>query len=140
MIKEEFQHSAITALIIGAAMKVHRTLGPGFREVIYSRALCIELRKLGLKCEAEVPKEVYYNNEMIGKKRLDLLVDDKILVELKARSGLEEKDYMQTVNYLNVFRLDIGLLLNFGAKSLFFKRFANSRNNEQNLSNQRNHK
>lgn len=112
-----------TRLIIGAAMKVHRWFGPGFSEIVYQRALKIELEVLQLRCEAAVVKEIYYANQLIGKKRLDLLVDNEILLELKAIRAIDDSCMNQVLNYLKVFDLEVGLLFNFGKESLEFKRY-----------------
>ena len=106
-------------------MKVHRTIGCGFPEIIYARCLLIELRKAGLKCVTEVEKEIFYEGERVGARRLDLLVEDKVIIELKAVLEVEPVFYNQIVNYLKVFNIEIGLLLNFGNRSLQFRRFAN---------------
>ena len=129
---ERFQHAGITEKIIGAAMRVHRSFGLGFPEVIYRRALTVELEELGLSYEVEVEREIRYKNQLLGKRRLDLIVENVILVELKAINELDKKCFNQIINYLNVFKLDIGLLVNFGTESLQFKRLFNSKNNLRN--------
>ncbi|HEX2532250.1 MAG TPA: GxxExxY protein [Chitinophagaceae bacterium] len=88
MIKESYQHSALTATIIGAAMKVHRHLGLGFPEILYHKALIRELSVIGLMVSSEVEKAVYYEGVLLGKRRLDLVVEDKVLIEIKAGSEL----------------------------------------------------
>ena len=127
MIKEEYKYSAITETIIGCAMKVHNTLGNGFQEGIYQRALAIELGKAGLEFARELDKQIYYEGVEIGTRRVDFLVLGKILVELKAVTQLEDVHLAQALNYLEAFNLEIGLLLNFGAKKLEFKRLTNER-------------
>jgi len=127
MVKEEYRHSAITERIIGCAMKVHNTLGNGFQEVIYQRALAIELGKAGLEFARELDKQIYYEGEGIGTRRVDFLVLGKILVELKAVTQIEDVHLAQALNYLEAFDLEIGLLLNFGAKKLEFKRLTNEK-------------
>lgn len=118
----------ITGLIIGIAMEVHRNLGGGnFTENIFHRAMLKELRALGVWVESEKQMNVYYKGELIGYKRLDILVNDVILVELKVVSSLEPLHYNQVINYLHAFNLEVGLLLNFGTKSLQYKRFVNNR-------------
>ena len=112
-----------TEKIIGCAMKVHRYFGLGFPEIIYQRALIIELEKIGLKCRVEVDKDIYYEDQFIGKRRLDLIVEDKVLVELKAIGELDNSCYNKIINYLRVFKIEVGLLLNFGTPSLQFNRF-----------------
>jgi GxxExxY protein len=93
--------------------------------VIYKRALLIELKKIPLKCAAEIEKAIFYESELIGKRRLDVLVQENVLVELKALAEFDNGCYAKIINYLRVFDIDVGLLLNFGARSLQFKRFIN---------------
>ena len=126
--QEEYKYSDITKKIIGCAMRVHNYLGPGFSEVIYEKCLIIELQKCSLKCERQIVRNIYYDGIYVGNKRLDVVVEDVVLVELKALSFLDNSCFSKTINYLNVFKIDVGLLLNFGAGSLQFKRFANSKN------------
>ncbi len=122
---ETYKHSELTGIIIGCAMKVHRVIGPGFPEIIYLRCLIIELKKRGLTCEAEVPKDIFYEGENVGSRRLDLLVNGLVIVELKAIFEHENLYFNQVTNYLKVFKIEVGLLINFGSKSLQYKRFAN---------------
>jgi GxxExxY protein len=123
MVKQEYKYSATTERIIGCAMKVHSFFGPGFPEVIYQRSLLLELEKAGVKCRAEIEKDVYYEDAFVGKRRLDIVVEDNILLELKAIAELDNSCYNQILNYLRVFNLEVGLLINFGTASLQFKRF-----------------
>lgn len=118
----------ITEKVIGCAMKVHSYFGIGFPEMIYKRAVMIELKKAGLSFKSEVERDINYDQQLIAKRRLDLIVEDKILVELKAISETTNKDFAQVINYLNVFQIEVGLLLNFGQPSLQYKRFVSSRN------------
>jgi GxxExxY protein len=127
MIKDEYKYSAITERVIGCAMKVHNTLGNGFQEVIYQRALAIELSKAGLDFAREVEMPIHYDEQQIGTRRADFLVDGKILVELKAITGLEDVHIAQGLNYLEAYKLEICLLINFGSKKLEFKRLTNER-------------
>ncbi len=127
MIRKEYKYSAITEKIIGCAMKVHNTLGNGFQEVIYQRALAIELEKAGIEFAREVEMPIHYDGREIGTRRVDFLVDGKIMVELKAITGLEDVHIAQGLNYLEAYNLEIGLLINFGAKKLQFKRLTNER-------------
>ncbi len=122
MIMERYRYSDITSKIIGCAMKVHRVLGSGFQEVIYQRALAIEMQKQGLSFEREYEMTIFYDDLEIGTRRVDFLVEGKVLVELKAISKLEDVHLAQVLNYIEAFRLEVGLLINFGAKSLEFKR------------------
>jgi len=119
------KYEELTHKIIGCAMKVHSTLGNGFQEVIYQRALAIEMRKQGLNFQREMEMKIYYEGEDIGTRRVDFFVGDKIMVEIKARIALEEVHLAQAMNYCQAYNLPIGLLINFGAKSLEFKRVYN---------------
>ena len=118
----KYEH--ITKKIIGAAFEVHKFLGNGFQEVIYQRALAIEMGKVGLDFAREVEHDIYYKNfpESIGTRRADFVVAGKILVELKAITTLEDVHQAQLLNYLEAYRLEVGLLLNFGEKSLEIRR------------------
>lgn len=106
-------------------MKVHRFLGNGFQEVIYQRALALELKEAGLDFQREVEQEIYYQHytESIGTRRADFIVEGKVLVELKAIIHLDDVHKAQIINYLKAYRFEVGLLINFGEKSLNFKRF-----------------
>ncbi len=108
--------------IIGAAMKVHSTLGPGFLESVYQNALIWELRKNGFKAEAERPITVRYDGEIVGAFAADVLVNDSLIVELKATQSLAKPHEVQLVNYLIATGIDEGLLLNFGAERLEYKK------------------
>jgi GxxExxY protein len=124
---KDYKYSDITHEIIGAAMKVHSTLGSGFMEVIYQRALAIELPKRGLSFQRELEMDIFYDQFKIGTRRVDFLVEEKVMVELKAVSRLEDVHLAQIINYLEAYQLEVGLLLNFGAKSLEYRRFVKSR-------------
>ena len=119
------KHEDLTHKIIGCAMKVHSTLGNGFQEVIYQKALAIEFKKLGLEYKREMEMIIFYEGEDIGKRRVDFFVADCIMVELKALTKLEEVHLAQAMNYCQAYSLPIGLLINFGARSLEFKRVYN---------------
>lgn len=125
--QKEYKHSDITRKIIGAAMKVHSILGNGFQEVIYQRALAIELTKCETSFQREMEMPIYYDGQEIGKRRVDFLVEDKVMVELKALIQLEEVHLAQAINYLEAYNLEVGLLINFGAKRLEYRRLANSK-------------
>jgi GxxExxY protein len=127
MTEKEYKHSDITGKIIGAAMKVHSTLGNGFQEVIYQRALDIEFPKWELSAERELEMSIFYDGFEIGKRRVDFLVERKVMVEIKALTALEDVHLAQAINYLEAYNLEIGLLLNFGAKSLQYRRVINSK-------------
>jgi GxxExxY protein len=108
--------------VIGLAMKVHSVLGPGFQENVYKNALAIELRRSGLEHEAEVEIRVMYENEIVGFFKADLVIRRVLLVELKAIQGLTKADEVQLVNYLTATGIEEGLLLNFGAQRLDFRK------------------
>jgi GxxExxY protein len=127
MTGQEYKYSDITRKIIGAAMKVHSTLGNGFQEVIYQRALAIEMVEQGLTFQRELEMQIYYRAQEIGTRRVDFLVEDKVMVELKALTMLEDVHLAQAINYLEAYNLEIGLLINFGAKSLEYRRVINSK-------------
>ena len=120
-------YADITHRIIGCAMKVHSALGNGFQEVIYQRALKIEMGYDGLLFEREKEMGVFYRDEHIGTRRVDFFVEGKIMVELKAVVVLEDVHLAQAMNYLEAYNMKIGLLINFGAKSLQFKRVHNNK-------------
>lgn len=115
----------ITEKIIGCAMKVHRELGSGFQEYIYQRALEIEMKKALIRFIREYEMPIYYTGEKIGMRIVDFFVDEKIMVELKAVTDLDDVYLAQGLNYLEASGLEVGLLINFGAKSLQFKRLHN---------------
>ncbi len=127
MINEKYKYSELTGKIIGCAMKVHSTLGNGFQEVIYQRCLAIEMEKQELVFARELEMPIYYEGTDVGTRRVDFLVEDKIMVELKALSKLEDVHLAQALNYLEAYKLETGLLINFGSKSLEFKRVTNER-------------
>lgn len=110
-------------------MKVHSTLGNGFQEVIYQRALAIELTDVGLEFSREHEMPVMYREHEVGTRRVDFLIERKVMVELKAIIELEDVHLAQAINYLEAYGLEIGLLINFGARSLQFKRVHNKRLN-----------
>lgn len=120
------KYEDLTKRIIGCAMKVHSTLGNGFQEVIYQRALSIEMEFEGLQFEREKEMDIFYRDRNIGTRRVDFFVEGKIMVELKAIIALEDVHLAQAMNYLEAYNMEIGLLINFGAKSLQFKRVHNN--------------
>ncbi len=130
MYKQRLKHSDITEKIIGCAMKVHSHFGMGFQEAIYQRCMQIEFDKLKLtyQYEAEIP--ILYDNIEVGTRRIDFLVENVILVELKAVKELDDSHFNQILNYLTIFKLEVGLLLNFGEKSLKFKRIIHTINKD----------
>ncbi|MDX9847675.1 MAG: GxxExxY protein [Tenuifilaceae bacterium] len=125
MINDEYKYSELTSKIIGCAMTVHSELGNGFQEVIYQRALEIEMTDQGIVFSREYEMPVYYKKRQIGTRRVDFLVEGVVSVELKALIQLEDVHLAQAINYLEAYDLEIGLLINFGAKSLQFKRLTN---------------
>jgi len=125
IINNVYKHSDLTGKIIGCAMKVHSTLGNGFQEVIYQRCLAIEMRKQGLLFSRELDMTIFYEGIEVGTRRVDFLVANLIMVELKATSKLDDNHLAQALNYLEAYKLETGLLINFGSKSLEFKRITN---------------
>ena len=125
------KYQDITGKIIGAAFEVHKFLGNGFQEVIYQRALAIEMRKVGLEFAREIEHDIYYKDfpKPIGTRRADFVVAGKILVEIKAITELEDVHEAQLLNYLKAYRLEVGLLINFGEKSVVHKRLILSQSN-----------
>ena len=121
---DKMKHSEITEKIIGSSFEVHKFLGNGFQEVIYQRALAHEMHKAGLAFAREIEQEIFYKDvpEPIGTRRADFVVEGKVLVELKAIVLLDDVHTAQLLNYLKAYRLEVGLLINFGSKSLTFKR------------------
>lgn len=117
----------ITYKIIGCAMKVHNTLGNGFQEVIYQRCLAIEMNKIGLSFGREVEQKIYYENIEVGTRRADFVVLEKVIVELKALITLEDVHLAQAKNYVVAYDFSVGLLINFGAPSLQYKKIFNSK-------------
>ncbi len=127
MINEQYKYSELTSKIIGCAMTVHKVLGNGFQEVIYQRALEIEMILAGLTFSREFEMPIYYREKQIGTRRVDFLVEEEISVELKAITKLEDTHFAQAINYLEAYNLEIGLLINFGEMSLNFKRLTNKK-------------
>lgn len=135
MIKEAYKYSELTSKIIGCAMTVHRALGNGFQEVIYQRALAIELADNNIAFSREHEMPIYFKQQHIGTRRVDFLVDEVVSVEIKAIIKLEDVHFAQAINYLEAYDLEVGLLINFGAKSLEFKRLLNSKFKQKNQGN-----
>ncbi len=135
MIDEKYKYSELTSRVIGCAMKVHSALGNGFQEVIYQRALEIEFMDSKILFSREYEMPVYYKDQQIGTRRVDFLVEEKISVELKALVKLENVHLAQAINYLEAYDLEVGLLINFGAKSLEFKRLKNKKFKQKNQGN-----
>lgn len=117
----------LTYSIIGCAMKVHSFLGNGFQEVIYQRALEIEFRKANISYARELEMNIIYDGQDIGTRRVDFLVENEVVVELKAIIALEDVHLAQGLNYLVAYKMEKGLLINFGARSLEIKRLRHPR-------------
>lgn len=126
-------HKELTHKIIGCCMKVHRVLGAGFQEVIYQRALAIEFETNDLNYNREMEMDIFYEGTQIGTRRVDFFVENNIMVELKAVSKLDDSHIAQAMNYCEAYNLPIALLINFGSKSLEYKRIYNI-NHEENKS------
>ena len=121
------KYENLTHKIIGAAMEVHKHLGNGFQEVVYQRALSIELNMQGIEHEREKEMPLQYKGFDVGARRVDFFVNEKIMVEIKALTKLEDVHLAQAMNYVEAYNMEIGLLINFGAKSLEFKRVHNNK-------------
>ena len=133
IVKEQYKYSELTGKIIGCAMEVHKRLGNGFQEVIYQRALEIEMKLTGIEFNREHEMPIFYRDEQIGTRRVDFLVGGLVSVELKALTKLEDVHLAQAINYLEAYNLEIGLLINFGAKSLEYRRLINPKFNLQSV-------
>lgn len=127
MINEQYKYFELTSKIIGCSMTVHKTLGNGFQEVIYQRALAIEMNLAGISFTREFEMPIFYREEQIGTRRVDFLAEGVVSVELKAIIKLEDVHLGQAINYLEAYNLEIGLLINFGKTSLNFKRLTNKK-------------
>ena len=121
---EQLKHKDITEKIIGASFEVHKFMGNGFQELIYQRALAWEFSQAGLSFAREIEQQIFYKElaEPIGTRRADFVVEGKVLVEIKAIIELDDVHLAQVLNYLKAYRLEVGLLINFGSKSLTFRR------------------
>jgi len=127
VIKSEYKYSELTGKIIGCAMEVHNNLGNGFQEVIYQRALSFEMELQQIVFAREVEMPIFYKQKDVGTRRVDFLVDEKICVELKALTVLDDVHLAQAINYLEAFNLEVGLLINFDNTKLEFKRIQNKK-------------
>lgn len=123
----DYKYKEITEKIIGSSMKVHSALGNGFQEVIYQRALEIEMLDAGVNFVREFSMPIYYKGKNIGERRVDFFVEEKNMVELKALIQLEKVHLAQAKNYLEAYNMQVGLLINFGSISLEFKRLENTK-------------
>lgn len=127
MIKEEYKYSEFTGKIIGCAIEVHKALGNGFQEVIYQRALEYEMKLQNISFAREFEMDIFYKEQLIGTRRVDFLIENKISVELKALVKIEPVHFAQAINYLEAYNLEIGLLINFGNTKLEFHRLENKK-------------
>jgi GxxExxY protein len=123
---DQYMHTELTHAIIGCAMDVHSTLGCGFQEVIYQRALAVEMERKNIPFVRESDREIFYKGVNVGTRRADFFVADCVLVEIKALTAMENVHLAQAINYLEAYAMNIGLLLNFGAKRLEFRRLIQS--------------
>jgi GxxExxY protein len=123
----ELLHQKITQRILGAAFKVHSTLGPGFLETVYEEALAHELQSRGINCSRQIEIPIHYDGVMVGKHRLDLSVEESVIVERKAIKELAEIHTAIMISYLTATNLSVGLLLNFAKTKLDFKRIVRER-------------
>jgi GxxExxY protein len=121
------KHKELTEKIIGCAMRVHATMGNGFQEVIYQRCMSIEMTKHQIMFIREQEMDIFYEGINVGTRRVDLFVEGCVMVELKAIINLEDVHLAQAMNYLEAYRMGIGLLINFGSRSLQFKRVHNNK-------------
>jgi GxxExxY protein len=135
MINSNYKYSDITGKVIGCAMRVHSALGNGFQEVIYQRALAIEMEESDISFSREHTMPIYYRNQQIGTRRVDFLVEGVVSVEIKAVTTLDDTNLAQAINYLEAYDLEVGLLINFGSKSLQHKRIINRKFNQKNQGN-----
>ena len=127
MIKKEYKYSETTSKVIGCAMKVHQKMRNGYQELIYHRCLLIEFKKENIIFQDEVELSIFYDGIEVGKRRVDFLIDNQVVLEIKAVSELNDTHLAQALNYLEGLNLEIGLLINFGSKSLEVKRIINNK-------------
>ncbi|MEP7234267.1 MAG: GxxExxY protein [Ignavibacteriota bacterium] len=130
----ELLHSDITDRIIKAYYAVYNKLGYGFLEKVYEKAICIELRKMGFRVESQKAIKVFYDEETIGEYYADVVVDELVIIELKAAEGLAEEHERQLLNYLKATQMEVGLLLNFGVKAQFKRKIFMNANKNPRLS------
>jgi len=127
MVKEEYKYSDITEKIIGCALKVHQRMRSGYPELIYNRCLVIEFERASLPFLIEIELPIFYEEIQVGKRRVDFLIENKVVIEIKAVSELTDIHLAQALNYLEALNLEVGLLMNFGSKSLEVKRLINNK-------------
>ena len=126
MVDKQYKHSELTSKIIGCAIEVHKGLGCGFQEVIYQRALEFEFTLQKVKFAREVDMPIFYKDKNLGTRRVDFLIEGKVLLEIKSVVKLENLHLAQAKNYLEAYKIEVGLLLNFGSITLEIKRLMNS--------------
>jgi len=127
---DNYKHSDITQLIINAYYNVYNNLGCAFLEKVYENSMLIELKKLGLYCERQKPIEVYYDEQKVGQYFADIIVNDSVIIEIKAAEGLIEEHECQLINYLKATEIEVGILLNFGKETQFKRKvFSNTNKN-----------
>ncbi|MDR0610737.1 MAG: GxxExxY protein [Planctomycetaceae bacterium] len=122
IVKKEYPLSELTGKIIACALEVHRIMGNGFQEVVYQRCMAIEMAQQKIAFSREYEMNLFYKGEKVGTRRVDFFVENNVMVELKAVSHLEDVHLAQAINYLEAYKLNVGLLINFGNTSLQFKR------------------
>jgi GxxExxY protein len=127
MVKEEYKYSDIREKIIGCVLRVHQRMRSGYPELIYHRCLKIEFGRNALCFLGEIELPIFYDEIQVGKRRVDFFVESKVIIEIKAISELTDAHLAQALNYLGVLNLEVGLLINFGSKSLEVKRLINSK-------------
>ena len=125
MINDKYIHSEITAEILSVAFEVHKIIGSGFVESVYLRSMIVEFGLRSIEADSEIELPIYYKSIRVGSRRADLLIKKKVIVELKAVTELHDIHLAQAINYLEAFNLEVGLLINFGSKSLQYKRVIN---------------
>lgn len=125
IIKKELAHVKLTEKVIGSAISVHKDLGPGFLEKIYEHALCIELERRGIVHQRQVSIPIFYKKKLCGQHRLDLVIENKVVVELKAAKAFEDIHFAIVLSYLKASELPVALLLNYAESTLAIRRFGN---------------
>ena len=124
-------YEEITGKILEACFEVSRELGIGYLESVYEKSLLIALRQKGLKAENQVPLQVKFRGQIVGEFFVDVLVEEKVLVELKVSNGLSKENFAQTINYLKATNIEVGMLVNFGTPKIEYRRFSNKFNDNQ---------
>ena len=127
IVNDKYKYSELTGKIIGCAMEVHKILGNGFQEVVYQRALEEEFAARDISAQREFEMYIFYKGKVVGTRRVDFFVEDTVSVEIKALTELEDVHLTQAINYLEAYNIEIGLLINFGTKSLEYRRLINSK-------------